>query len=56
MFPVSQALRAFLKHHGREVKLPVSYRDLQRFTYSVPLKDKEGQDTHWETVVYDMRE
>lgn len=56
MFPVSQALRGFLKHHGREVKLPVSYRDLQRFTYSVPLKDKEGQDTHWETVVYDMRE
>lgn len=56
MFPVSQSLRAFLKQHGREVKLPVSYRDLQRFTYSVPLKDKEGQDTHWETVVYDMRE
>ncbi|MBL7770454.1 MAG: hypothetical protein JNK20_15850 [Flavipsychrobacter sp.] len=56
MFPVSQALRAFLKQHGREVKLPVSYRDLQRFTYSVPLKDKEGQDTHWEKVVYDMRE
>ncbi len=56
MFPVSSALRNFLKHHGREVKLPVAYRDLQRFTYSVALKDKEGQDTMWETVVYDMRE
>lgn len=56
MFPVSSDLRNFLKHHGREVKLPVAYRDLQRFTYSVALKDKEGQDTMWETVVYDMRE
>lgn len=56
MFPVGEALRAFLKHHGREVKLPVAYRDLQRFTYSVPLKDKVGNDTLWETVVYDKRE
>lgn len=56
MFPVSAALRDFLKQHGREVKLPVAYRDLQRFTYSVPLKDKEGRETHWETVVYDKRE
>jgi hypothetical protein len=56
MFPVSEALREFLNNHGREVKLPVAYRDLQRFVYSVPLKDKEGRDTLWETVVYDKRE
>ncbi|KIC93253.1 hypothetical protein [Flavihumibacter solisilvae] len=56
MFPVIERLRAFLKHHGREVRLPVAYRDLQRFTYSLPVKDKEGKDTMWETVVYDMRE
>ncbi|MBZ5857154.1 hypothetical protein [Flavihumibacter profundi] len=56
MFPVGEQLRAFLKLHGREVKLPVAYRDLQRFIYSVPHKDKEGKDTLWETVVYDKRE
>ncbi|MES1222140.1 MAG: hypothetical protein ABUT20_41985 [Bacteroidota bacterium] len=56
MFPVNAELRSYLKHHGREVKLPVSYNDLLRFTYSVPLKDKNGQNTLWETVVYDMRE
>ncbi len=56
MFPVKDDLRHYLKEHGREVKLPVSYRDLLRFTYSISLKDKQGKDTLWETVIYDMRE
>lgn len=56
IFPVTEALRNYLKHHGREVRLPVSYRDLlQHITYSVPLKDKNNQDTLWETALYDMR-
>ena len=56
IFPVTDPLRNYLKHHGREVKLPVSYRDLlQHITYSVPLKDKNDQDTLWETALYDMR-
>ena len=53
MFPVTEPLRNYLKLHGREVKLPVSYKDLLRFTYSIPLKDKHDKDTHWETVLYD---
>jgi hypothetical protein len=56
IFPVHEPLRAYLKHHGREVKLPVSYRDLVHFTYSVPLLDKHGKDTLWEKVMYDMKE
>ncbi len=56
MFPVNAALHAFLKHHGREVKLPVAYRDLQHFTYTIPVTDKEGNSTMWESVVYDKRE
>ncbi len=56
IFPITDQLRNYLKHHGREVKLPVSYRDLlQHITYSVPLKDKHQQDTLWETALYDMR-
>jgi hypothetical protein len=56
IFPVIEPLRNYLKHHGREVRLPVSYRDLlQHITYSVPLKDKNNQDTLWETALYDMR-
>jgi hypothetical protein len=56
MFPVNDLLRSYLKHHGREVKMMASYKDLLNYTYSVPLKDKTGKDTLWETVGYDMRE
>ena len=55
IFPVIEPLRGYLKNHGREVKLPVSYKDLMHIMYSVPLKDKNGNDTLWETASYDMR-
>ena len=56
IFPVTEGLRNYLKQHGREVRLPVSYQDLLlHITYSVPLKDKNQQDTLWETALYDMR-
>ena len=56
MFPVNEQLRGYLKQHGREVTLPVAYRDLLHYTYSVPIMDKNGKDTFWESVSYDMRE
>lgn len=56
IFHVGIKLRHYLKKYGRDVKLPASYRDLLRFTYSIPLKDKNGNPTLWETVTYDMRE
>jgi len=56
MFQVNTALRSYLRMHGREVKLPVGYADLMRFTYSVPLLDKKGKDTLWEKTSYDKRE
>lgn len=56
MFPVGEALRRYLKKNGREVKLPVAYTDLLRYTYSVPLKDKQGKYTLWEKTIYDKRE
>lgn len=56
MFPVNTALRSYLRHHGREVKLPVLYKDLLQYTFSVPIKDKNGRDTLWEKTIYDKRE
>lgn len=56
MFPVNAALRSYLKLHGREVKLPVAYKDLLHYTYSVPIKDKNGKNTLWEKTIYDKRE
>lgn len=56
MFPVRESLRTYLKQHGRDTSLPITYQDLLQFTYSVPLKDKNGKDTLWEKPLYDMRE
>ena len=56
MFPVIAPLRSYLKVHGREVKFPVSYKDLLQYTYSVPIKDKNGRDTLWEKTIYDKKE
>lgn len=55
IFPVTDPLRNYLKQHGREIKLPVSYSDLLHVSYAVPLKDKYGKDSLWETVSYDMQ-
>jgi hypothetical protein len=56
MFPVTPALRAYLKEHGREVKIPINYKDLLNFTWSTPVLDRLGHNTYWESVSYDMRE
>jgi len=45
IFQVNNRLRSYLKRYGREVKLPAAYKDLLRFTYSLPLKDKNGKPT-----------
>ena len=55
-FPINASLRQYLKTHGRETAMPVSYTDLLNITYSVPLKDKAGKDTLWEKALYDMRD
>ncbi len=56
MYPVNDLLRHYLKAHGREVKLPVSYTDLLNYTWSTPIKDKNGNNTLWEKTSYDSRD
>ena len=56
MYPVNNALRQYLKLHGREVKLPVTYQNLLNYTWSTPIKDKNGKDTLWEKTSYDSRD
>jgi hypothetical protein len=55
-FPINDELRSYLRTHGREIKLPVTYNDLMHFTYSLPIRDKAGKDTLWEKTLYDMNE
>lgn len=56
IYPVGDPLRGYLRQYGREVRLPVHYNDLERITYSIPLKNKNGIDTLWETCMYDMKD
>jgi len=55
-YPINTALRKYLKAHGREAALPVSYNDLTHISYSVPITDKFGRDTLWEKALYDMKD
>lgn len=52
-YNVGQPLKQYLEKYGRTMDLPVSYADLLRYTESFPLMDKNGNDTLWESVVYD---
>ena len=56
IFPINQGLRGYLSQYRREVTLPVTYKDLERFTFSAPLLDKNGNDTSWEKVSYDSKQ
>ncbi|HTN35671.1 MAG TPA: hypothetical protein VL053_01275 [Arachidicoccus sp.] len=56
IFPVSVKLRQYLRKNGREINLPVEYKDLLHFTYARPLLNQNGEETAWEQVSYDMRE
>jgi hypothetical protein len=52
MYPISAKLREYLARFGRELRLPITYEDLRHFRESIPLIDKTGQDTLWQTVLY----
>ncbi|MCU0358943.1 MAG: hypothetical protein MUE95_15370, partial [Cyclobacteriaceae bacterium] len=51
-FPISTALRQYLKDTHREIDVPISYAELMRYSSSITLYDKNGKDTLWETLIY----
>ena len=58
-FPINVPLMGYLRKYSRELKIPVQYLDLKRFFTVVPLEDKDGNPTLWETALYtdsEMRE
>lgn len=55
-YTIKKELRKYLKRYSREIKLPVSYSDLNHYENAVPLYDKTGRDTLWETVYYSPSE
>ncbi len=55
-FEIIPELRKYLKVYSREMKVPISYADLSRFNYSVPIYDKNNVDTLWQSVMYEPSE
>ncbi|MFV0605570.1 MAG: hypothetical protein ACK5NK_06970 [Niabella sp.] len=56
LYAVNAELSDYLKRQGREVHLPVSHKDLLNMTWSIPIKDAKGNNTHWEKAIYDKRD
>lgn len=52
LYPVASGLHKYLKFYQREEKLPITYKDLLNFSETVPVIDKYGNDTLWETPLY----
>src|ERR1700721_898983 len=52
IYPVKPELRHYLVEYRRELPLPFSYADLKRFSGSLPIRDKKGRDTLWESALY----
>ena len=51
--PISESLRYYLNSYSREIRLPIRYHELEQFIASAPLYNNEGEDTLWETVIYE---
>ena len=51
--PVTESLGHYLDRYGRRFALPATYDDLREFNQSYPLYDRDGQPTHWSTVMFE---
>jgi len=58
-YTIIPELRKYLTKYGREIAIPIGYHDLVHFNYSSPIYDNDGNDTLWQSVMYeqsDLRE
>ncbi|MCD8528878.1 MAG: hypothetical protein LRY27_02660 [Chitinophagales bacterium] len=53
VYAVGETLAAYLHNYSRTIKQAVSYQSLLPFTQSFAVYDSKGNDTLWETVLYE---
>jgi hypothetical protein len=53
-FPVNELFRDYLSAHGRYYELPLVYEDLLEYEDSFPLINEFGEDTLWQTLLFDQ--
>lgn len=52
-YAIKESLYTYLENHSRAVDLPLAYKDLLNFSQGINVYDHLGNDTLWETVVYE---
>ncbi|PRD46729.1 hypothetical protein [Sphingobacterium haloxyli] len=52
IYPVGAGLNKYLRMYQRDTRLPLAYSELLNFGETVPVMDKYGNDTLWETPLY----
>ena len=51
-YKIGEKLQRFLHKYGREIAIPLQYRDLSRYISATNLYDRHGADTLWLSVYY----
>lgn len=54
-FSISDQFRDYLLQFDRSIELPVTYEDMLKYEDSFPLVDKHGNDTLWQTLIYEQQ-
>ncbi|MFT6059883.1 MAG: hypothetical protein ACJAS5_001327 [Lentimonas sp.] len=54
-FPINDLFREYLHTFHRSLDSPVSYEDLLKYDDAFPLINKEGNDTLWQTLIYEQQ-
>lgn len=52
IYPVTPGLQKYLRTYQRDARMPIRYSDLMEFYETLPVIDKNGIDTLWETPMY----
>ena len=53
-YPINKPFREYLQEYHRAYPLPVLYEDLLKYEDSFPLLDRDGEDTLWQTLIYEQ--
>ena len=54
-FPINALFRKYLSDFHRAMDLPVTYEDMVQYEDSFPLINKSGEDTLWQTLIYEQQ-
>ena len=55
-FPITKELNEYLSLYNRNLKIPIFYEDLKRFSGSIAVYNKNDKDTLWVRVFYSEHE